>query len=373
MNYQLASSTNVLAKDAFPGLERFHQILSTPPPMARRSFRRSLGLGATLLTSAAGLVTGSRRAAAPSVRRSVPATDDVDVMRFLAAIELIEADLWQQYAELAAGNDNFIEAIKLIDDHFPQYIRDNTDDEVSHATFLNAYIASMGGEPVNLDAFRTRPSSRATGAKQVGRLTNLFDLTVDTSWWIRYRSPVNPQVGTAFPQLIQILERPGIPTYDLPLGARLQSIANTAVFHFAMIEQVGSSLYDSMATKVSDETVLRVVTSIGGAEVFHFAIWHDGARNVVPVSYDGLVFPDIDKAFRGDSLREKNLVMPNPCEFIDPSLPPCSVIRPMPPLAPARAATMALVNSGLFKGQSRRFFETLNELAQAADKAARRC
>ena len=58
----------------------------------------------------------------------------------------------------------------------PQYIADNTDDERSHAAFLNAYLRSRASEPVNLDEFRTLPSSKATGARQIGRLTNLQKL-----------------------------------------------------------------------------------------------------------------------------------------------------------------------------------------------------
>jgi hypothetical protein len=246
---------------------------------------------------------------------------------------------------------------------------------LSHATFLNAYLASVGGQPVNLDAFRTLPSSRATGAQQIGRLTNLMHLTVDTSWWIRYRSDRNPDFGATFPQLIKIVSRPAIPPRDLPSGSdEIQAIANTAAFHFGTIEQGGSSLYDSMSLKVSDLTVLRIVTNIGGTEVFHFAIWADSAGNVPPVRVPGLVFPDIEEAFEGDELREKDLIMPEPCQFIDPSLPPCSVIRPtLVQNAGAMAAVTALTNSGLFMGQSQEFFQTLNDLAQAADAASRIC
>jgi Ferritin-like domain len=299
---------------------------------------------------------------------------DIDILRFLAAAELIEADLWQQYTELATGNDPYREAIEAIDDDFPQYIADNTDDEMSHAAFLNAYISSVGGQPVNLDPFRTLPSSRATGARQIGRLTNLLNLTVDTSWWIRYRSRANPDFGTTFPQLIEIVNRPAIPSHDIPMGKQLQAIANTAAFHFGTIEQGGSSLYDSMSLNVSDLTVLRIVTGIGGTEVFHFAIWNDGAGNVPPVRVPGLVFPDIATVFEGDPLREKDLIMPEPCRFIDAGLPRCSVIRPTSlAQAGAQSAVAALTNSGLFTGQSQEFFNTLNVLAQAADAASRTC
>ncbi|MEO7724629.1 MAG: hypothetical protein ABIU29_08090, partial [Chthoniobacterales bacterium] len=142
--------------------------------------------------------------------------------------------------------------------------------------------------------------------------------------------------------------------------------------HFAMIEQGGSSLYDAMAVKVTDVTVLRIVTSIGGTEVYHFAIWMDGAGNVVPVTFRGLEFPDIEEEFEGDPLREKGRIMPEPCTFIYASLPLCSVIRPTSlRLAGAQAAVTGLTNSGLFQGQSAEFFQTLHDLASAADAATR--
>ena len=356
--------------------QRFADLLPAPHRLARRSFLRSLGIGATLLTPVAGVFSGVARGAiaAGGANNSINA-GDAAILRFLAAAELLETDLWQQYTELATGNDAYMEAIEAIDDDFPQYIADNTDDELSHATFLNAYLASVGAEPVNLDAFRTLPSSHATGAQQIGRLTNLTNLTVDTSWWIRYRSDQNPDFGATFPQLINIVNRPSIPTHDLPSGSNLiQAIANTAAFHFGTIEQGGSSLYDALSNKVSDLTVLRIVTSIGGTEVYHFAIWSDGAGNVPAVKVPGLIFPDIEKKFDGDELRQKSLIMPEPCQFLDPSLPPCSVIRPtLVQNAGAMAAATALTNSGLFMGQSQEFFQTLNDLAQAADAASRIC
>jgi len=147
---------------------------------------------------------------------------DRAILRFLAAAELIEADLWQQYTELAEGNEAYEAALDVLDEDMPQYISDNTDDEVSHAAFLNAFLLRMGARPVNLDAFRTLPSSQATGAEQIGRLTNLMNLTVDTSWWIRYRSPGNPDFGDTFPQFIEIQNFPAIPPHDLPTHSRLR-------------------------------------------------------------------------------------------------------------------------------------------------------
>src|SRR5258708_22628172 len=74
----------------------------------------------------------------------------------------------------------------------PQYIHDNTDDEISHARFLGNYLQSIGVQPVNLTPFAQLPSSKADGARQVGRLTNLTQLTIDTSFWSQYRSITNP-------------------------------------------------------------------------------------------------------------------------------------------------------------------------------------
>ena len=366
-NDQLVTSNSTEA-------ESFGGLLPAPHPMARRSFLRSLGLGAALMTPIAGALTGVARGADLGSTNAL-SSSDAAILRFLAAAELIEADLWQQYTELANGNDAYSDAIEAIDDDFPQYIADNTDDEMSHAAFLNAYLSSMGAQPVNLDAFRTLPSSQATGAQQIGRLTNLMSLTVDTSWYIRYRSPKNPDFGATFPQLIKIVNRPTIPNKDYASGsAAIQAIANSAAFHFGTIEQGGASLYTSMAELASDLTALRIITSIGGAEVYHFAIWSDGAGDVPAVRVPGLVFPDIEEAFEGDPLREKDLIMPEPCTFISTSLPLCSVIRPSSTaLAGAVAAVNALTNSGLFKGQTPAFFTLLNSLASAADAATRSC
>ena len=159
--------------------------------LSRRSFLgKSVAVGAG--TIGAGLLAN-----APTARASGGLTaGDEAILRFLAAAELIEADLWQQYNELGGiqdpevpggtGNPAYTAAIEVLDEDMPQYIHDNTDDEITHAAFLNAYLASKGAEPVNLDQFRTLPSSQATGAQQIGRLTNLMQLTVDTSWWTRY-------------------------------------------------------------------------------------------------------------------------------------------------------------------------------------------
>jgi hypothetical protein len=337
----------------------------SPRSIPRRSFLRRLGLSAALLGPTAALV-GTARA-------SQLTPGDVAILQFLAAAELVEADLWRQYTELALHNPSYGEALEILDDEMGQYISDNTDDENSHANFLNAFLASMGEQTVNLDAFRTLPSSHATGAQQIGRLTNLMNLTVDTSWWIRYRSPDNPDFGATFPQFIEIENFPAIPAMDLPSGSdQIQAIANAAAFHFAAIEQGGTSLYASLIPKAANETVVEILAGIGGSEVNHFAIWHDKAGNAPEVTFGNVKFPDMKK-FEGDPLRQKDLIMPEPCRFISTNLPLCSVMRPTSnrhggPLAAAHALT----DSGLFAGQSEAFFRTFNTLARRAAVAGRR-
>jgi Ferritin-like domain len=348
-------------------------------PIPRRSALRALGLAGVALGSGLGLAS-TASAGTPQVpgfgtnpdpHRRIP-SGDVAILRFLAAAEILEHDLWLQYTQLAIGNPPYNAALSKLDGDMIQYISDNTDDEMSHAAFLNAFLASVGAQPVNLDAFRTLPGSSATGAAPVKWLTNLTALTVDTSWWLRYRSSGNPDFGDTFPQLINIVNRTAIPLRNDYPAAEIQAIANTAGFHFATIEQGGSSLYASMAPKATDPDVIRILVGIGGSEVNHFAIWHDKATNAPAVTVNGLVFPDIGQ-FDGDEARQANLIMPEPCQFLRAGLPDCSVIRPSSTQnAGAVAALTALTNSGLFAGQSQEFFRTLNALAHAADNAERR-
>jgi hypothetical protein len=282
-------------------------------------------------------------------------------------------------------------ALSNLDGDMPQYIADNTDDEESHAAFLNEYLRSKGAEPVNLDPFRKLPSSKATGAKKKGRLTNLQALNVDTSWYVRYRSEVSPDFGAAFPQAVTINNQPAIPISDQdtppgteqpapPVSAdarRMQAIANTAGFHFAYIEQGGSSLYSTMALKASSLEVLLIVVSIGGVETNHFSLWHDKAGNAVNQPLAGVVdpktnltFPDLNK--KGGELNQTNLILPEPTQFISRDLPACSVVRPaLDQNAGAVATIKSFTADQLFKGQSPRFFDTVMRLAREADAAER--
>ncbi len=311
---------------------------------------------------------------------------DAAILQFLAAAELLEADLWKQYNELGgvqddevaggSGNRAYTRALEVIDDDMPQYIHDNADDEQSHADFINAYLQARGAQPINLDAFRTLPGSKASGAAQVGRLTNLMELTVDTSYWTRYRSDSkNPDLGDTLPHAVPGLadgKFPAIPRSDRDLHPRkhLQAIANTAAFHFGMIEQGGTSLYASLAQRVTDPEVLRILLSIGPTETMHFQTWQDKAGNAPPLTdpTNGLVFPDLKAAAAS---YETNRIMPEPTVFLDRKFPACSIIRPTETAGAALGAVQGLAASGLFAGQSQEFFAAATALATAADAAAR--
>jgi hypothetical protein len=263
----------------------------------------------------------------------------------------------------------------------PEYIHDNTENEMTHELFLNAYLVAHGAAPANLEPFRTLPSSKATGAQQIGRLTNVMQLTLDTSWWTRYRDPShNPDLDPSFvfPQAIPGLasgQFPGIPRTDADLQPKdhLQAIANTAGFHFPSIEVGGTGLYPSLAQRVTDAEVLRVVLSIGPTEAMHFQTWHDKAGNAPPLtdSTNGLVFPDLNSPPFGGELFQTNLIMPEPCPFLSRSFPPCSIVRPTETTGAAMGALAYLTAQGLFRGQSKAFFDTMAGLALAADAARR--
>lgn len=316
---------------------------------------------------------------------------DAALLRFAAAAEILEADFWIQYNELGGiqdsevpggtGNPAYTSALAQLDEDMAQYIHDNTDDEISHFTFLNGYLASKGAEPVNLERFRTLPGSNATGSSGIPRLTNLMQLTLDTSWWTRYRSSAkNPDLDStfAFPQAVPDLANgqfPAIPRSDADLmpSLHLQAIANTAGFHMPTIEQGGNSLYPAMAQRATSVEVLRILISIGPTETMHFQTWHDKAGNAPPLTdpTNGLVFPDLNSPPFGGEEFQTNLIMPEPCPFLSRRLPVCSVIRPTETKGAARNVVNFLTAMGLFIGQSSAFFELLRDLAEDADQATR--
>jgi hypothetical protein len=348
---------------------------------SRRSFLVRAGGGAIGVALLANV--------APAAASGGLTPGDAAIVRFFAVLETLETDLWQQYNELGGiqdsevpggtGSKEYTTALSVLDSDMAQYVHDNTDDEFSHFTFLNAYLRARGETPVNMDPFRTLPSSQATGAQQIGRLTNLMELTVDTSWWTKYRSASkNPDFGDTFPQAVPGLSQgrfPAIPRSDADLKPRehLQAIANTAGFHFAFIEQGGTSLYPSLAQRVTDPEVLRVLLSIGPTEAMHFQTWHDKAGNAPPLRdpTNGLVFPDLNSSPFGGQDFQTNLIMPEPTIFLRRTFPVCSIVRPTETDGAAQGAVKALTDDGLFRGQSPAFFALLRRLAAQADAAQR--
>ena len=369
---------------------------NTKHPLDRRSFMKSGLLAGGAATISAGLLSNGALARAQSDDSDGRLNaGDVAILRFLAAAELIEADLWTQYAELGGIGDNppieidpneqlnaYQSALSNLDSDGPQYITSNTLDEVSHAAFLNAFLESKGADPVNFDNFRTLQGSTATGAANIGRLTNLMHLNVDTSWFTRYRSSTNPDFGATFPQALTITNRTAIPVTDADFNNpnHIQVIANIAAFHFGYIEQGGSSLYAAMNQKASHRDVVKITLGIGGDEVAHFLEWVDFAGNAVqapvaPVTDAGLTFPDFfaNPPLQPATLVQPSLIFPVPCEFISPKLPHVSIIRPLSDRFGGAVATIASFTAdGLFFGQSRKFLNELNVLAVAADAATRK-
>jgi hypothetical protein len=350
------------------------------------------GLFASTATVGAGLMASNTA----SGQKLNPTRGDIAVLSFLAAAELIEADLWQQYAELGGLTpgqvpvetapftpmNTYQAALMNLDPDGPQYISSNTLDEQSHAAFLNAYLQSIGAPAVDLDAYRTLPSSQADGAKNIGRLTNLMNLTVDTSWFTRYHSSTNPDLGATFAQAITLANVPGIPRNNADFKlSNIQAIANIAAFHFGFIEQGGSSLYATLSQKVSSPEVLKITLSIGGDELCHFLEWVDFSGNAVQPSVAPLAaanglpaFPNFDVAdpVNPNPQLQTNLIFPVPCEFINSTLPKVAVIRPTSPgQIDAIGAINALVAGGLFIGQPPSFIELLLTLAAEADAAQR--
>lgn len=365
----------------------------------RRSFLKGLGVAGAALSAGALLATELQ--AQDNDKSGSLTRGDAAILRFLAAAEIIETDLWLQYFELGGQQSNefaketggsplYTQALQILDTDMPQYITDNTDDEISHFEFINAYLVSKGVAPVSLEQFRTLPGSQATGAnKSQLRLTNLMQLNVDTSFWSRYRiDNENPDLDPnfTFPQAVNIKNRTAIPRTDADLEGpatieplnipdHLKAIAFTAGFHFASIEQGGSSIYPSLAQRVSNPEVLRILLSIGPTETSHFQTWQDKAGNALaltdtdPVTQSTVTFQDLTTNQPGSL--QANLIMPEPCPFLSRKFPACSIIRPTATKGAAMGAIKALIADRLFMGQSPQFTEFLRDLAEDADAARR--
>ena len=387
----------------------------------RRKFLKNGMIAAGAATVGAGLLPGKLSAFGRDKDdqddRAPITKGDIAILTFLSALEQVEEDLWLQYSELGGTQDNevsglnggnslYTAALTILDGDMAQYIHDNTDDEISHHRFLNNYLVSKGAKKVDLSKFATLPSSKADGARQIGRLTNLTQLTIDTSFWSRFRSITNPDFdpNAPFAQAVPSLnvkQHTAIPRSNADtkgstissdntqsITAHLQAIAFTAGFHFAFIEQGGSSLYPALAQKVSNLEVLRILLSIGPSETMHFQTWQDKAGNALPVSDTDngpggtgatVTFSTLSQAqgetnpesLNGDTL-QANLIMPEPTHFLDPSLGPVSIIRPTSTkLGGAVASVQSFVDDGLFIGQPKQFTNLLFDLANEADQATR--
>src|SRR5947207_13381250 len=362
--------------------------------LRRRSFLKGIGV-AGAASVGAGLLAQTSSAFAqegPEEHSGRLTRGDAALLRFAAAAEILETDFWVQYNELGgipdsevpggSGNAPYTAALAVLDEDMAQYIHDNTDDEFTHQNFLNAYLASKGAATVNLNPFRTLPGSSATGSSGKRRLTNLTQLTLDTSWWTRHRSSAhNPDLDPdfIFAQAVPTLavgQHTAIPRTDADLSHPnfVQAMANTAAFHFPTIEQGGNSLYPSMALRASNQQVLRILLSIGPTETMHFQTWSDKAGNappltaVDPVTGVSVTFPDLEDV--GQNL-QKSLIMPEPCPFLSRNLPRCSIIRPTRTNGVAMGVVKFLTEMGLFIGQPPAFFSFLHQLAREADAARR--
>jgi hypothetical protein len=398
----------------------------------RRSFLKKGAAAAGAATMGVGLLNSPARAFAQEHEGSNGRLNrgDAAILRFLQALETIEADLWRQYAELGGAGANtpgttgnspidltfqgnpiptalaplYIAGLEQLDADMPQYIDDNTDDELSHESFLRNYLEAKGEAVADLSKFFNLPPSQVPGVPNTGRLTNLTQLTVDTTWWTRYRSDSkNPDLGDTFDNAIPTLavgQHTAIPRTSSDLIAdpnqpggvsvHTQAIANTAGFHFAFIEQGGSSLYPQLAQRVSNVEVLRVLLSIGPSEVAHFQTWHDKAGNAIQLTdtdtgFPGstgatVTFPNLNDpthtAAQADEF-QTNLIMPEPTVFLNKKFGPVSIIRPTETKGAAMAAVQSFVSDGLFightskSGKSDGFVELMRELAEEADEARR--
>jgi hypothetical protein len=392
----------------------------------RRSFLKN-GTVAGAATLGAGLLSTRVSAFERADDDGAPITKgDIAILTFLSALEQVEADLWIQYAELGGPTKNvptsiglspidlqlngnpittglaagYVTALQVLDGDMPQYIVDNTDDEISHHAFLNNYLASKGAKPIDLSAFAILPPSNVTGVPQTRRLTNLKQLTVDTSWWTRYRSATqNPDLGGTFENAVPDLakgQHTAIPLNDADAALNtdgsvpnhLQAIANTAGFHFGFIEQGGTSLYPTLAQKVTNLEVLRVLLSIGPSETMHFQVWHDKAANAPNITDGNLSFPNLNAGIDPNNPSgspsaaiadqfQTNLIMPEPTFFLNQGLGPVAIIRPTAePNGGAMAAVQSFVDDGLFidpaTNKNTGIVGALTRLAEEADEARRR-
>jgi hypothetical protein len=312
---------------------------------------------------------------------------DIAILRFFSAIELIESDLWQQYDEFGGvteGPQNAYQlALQFLDGDGSQYITSNALDEISHSTYLNAYLEAEGADPVDFDRFRTLRGSWSTIAQKVGRLTNLKHLDIDTTWYARYRQIEDPDFKSSSLKAIRIVNRQAIPRSDADFAgpSHVQAIANTAAFHFGYIEYLVSSLYATFSHKLKRAKVLKVALGIGGNEIAHFLEWVDFAGNAVqwsPFQSDDLPSPmdgcdlSLNTAANVVPFHRPGLNFPIPPDVTSEFLTDCAALLPLETRFGGALNTINhFSQNGLFVGQSPEFLRTLLQMAEEADSALR--
>ena len=153
---------------------------------------------------AAGLLPGRLPAFDQGKNDGAPITGgDIAILTFLSALEQVEADLWIQYAELGGPTKavlgaqglstidlqlngksittglapDYVIALQVLDGDMPQYIADNTDDEISHHQFLNNYLASKGAKTIDLSQFCLSATQSGNGcaAKRAAHQSEAVD------------------------------------------------------------------------------------------------------------------------------------------------------------------------------------------------------
>ncbi len=311
---------------------------------------------------------------------------DVAILRFFAAIELIESDLWQQYDELGGvtvGPQNPYQlALQFLDGDGSTYITSNTLDEISHSTYLNAYLESEGADPVDFDRFRTLRGSWSAMAQKIGHLTNLKHLDIDTTWYARYRQVEDSGVQCSSLKTIRMVNRQAIPRSDADFEgpSHVQAIANTAAFHFGYIEYLVSSLYATFSHKLKRAKILKVAPGIGGSEIAHFLEWVDFAGNAVqwaPFQSDNLPSPmdGYDPQLTTNAnvaapFERAGLNFPIPPDVTSEFLTDCAALLPLETRFGGAVNTINnFSQNGLFVGQSPEFLGTLSQMAEEADSA----
>jgi hypothetical protein len=304
--------------------------------------------------------------------------NDIAILRFLSALELIESDVWQQYEELGGvklgSQDPYRLALQSLDDNLSHFITSCALDEISHTTYLTLYLESEGVDPVNLDRYRTLRGSRAAGALNFGQLTNLQHLNLDLGVWAAPSSGESRWKDRYLtPDADRIIGLQSIPSTDADLEepSEVRVIAKTALLHFGYLENLVSKLYVSLSQRIRRVKILEVTFGIGGNEIAHYHASLDLARNVIQGSQ--FLMDDSERSTAGRPVASSPyfLERERPTRSLHGAAGPDeSVRRPAGSDLSLAAETIArLAEGGLFIGQSPTFTHTLFQMAHEADRA----